>query len=360
MATIKEVATKSGKKSFHVRIRLKGQPLQCATFANISKAREFVQRTEAAIKEGRYFRDAEAKKHTLGEMIDRYIRDALPKKPKSFHKQKMQLLWWKGQLGHMILSTISPALIVEQRDNLGREVLKSGKARSPATVVRYLAALSHAFSIAMKEWGWIEDSPMRKVSKPKESRGRVRFLDKDERSRLLNACKSNSNPYLHIVVVIALSTGMRLSEIMNLSWKDVDFEGKRIVIQETKNGERRLVHLTGLAHEVLLTHSKKRRLDTFLIFPSPRDKDKPASIRAAWENAIDQSNIPDFRFHDLRHSFASELAMGRASLTELRSLLGHKSSSMTARYAHLSESHGESLVDRMTKRIFETEREANG
>lgn len=360
MATIKEQTTKHGKKSFHVRIRLKGQPLQCATFPNISKAKEYIQRTEAAIKEGRYFKDAEAKKHTLGDMVDRYIRDALPKKPKSYQKQKMQLLWWKEQMGHLLMSNISSALVVELRDKLGREVLKSGKTRSPSTVVRYLAALSHAFSVAMKEWEWLEDSPMRKVSKPKEPRGRVRFLDDDERSRLLNACKNSSNPYLYTVTVIALSTGMRFSEIMNLTWKDIDFEGQRIFLQETKNGERRMVPLVGYAHNLLKEHSKKRRLDTFLVFPAVRNSQKPASIRSAWETALVASNITNFRFHDLRHSYASELAMNKATLTELRVLLGHKSPSMTARYAHLTECHGISLVDAMTKRIFQTEKESNG
>jgi len=360
MATIKEKTTGNGKKSFHVRIRLKGQPLQCGTFPNISKAREWIQRTEASIKEGRYFKDAEAKKHTLGQLVDRYIRDVLPNKPKSYRKQKMQLLWWKEQIGHVILSTISPSLIVEQRDKLGREVLKTGNVRSPSTVVRYLAALSHAFSIAMKEWGWVEDSPIRKVSKPKEPRGRVRFLDNDERSRLLNACKNSASPYLYIIVVVALSTGMRFSEIMNLAWKDVDFEESRIILQETKNGERRVVPLMGHAHGLLLTHSKKRSLHTFLIFPASRDSQKSASIRSAWEAALEQSSITDFRFHDLRHSYASELAMGKATLTELRILMGHRSPAMTARYAHLTESHGIALVGAMTKRIFETEGESNG
>lgn len=360
MATIKEKTTTDGKKSFHVRIRLKGQPLQCGTFPNVSKAKAWIQRTEAAIKEGRYFKDAEAKKHTLGQLIDRYIRDVLPNKPKSYRKQKMQLLWWKEQIGHVLLSTISPSLLVEQRDKLGREVLKTGKVRSPSTVVRYLAALSHALSIAVKEWGWMEDSPIRKVSKPKEPRGRVRFLDNDERTRLLNACKNSPSPYLYIIVVVALSTGMRFSEIMNLTWKDVDFEGNRIILQETKNGERRLVPLMGHAHDLLLTHSKRRNLETFLVFPSPSDFQKPASIRSAWEAVLEQSNITDFRFHDLRHSYASELAMGKATLTELRVLMGHSRPSMTARYAHLTESHGVALVAAMTKRIFETEKESNG
>ena len=103
---------------YHVRIRRKGHPLQCGTFPNISKAKEFVQRIEAAMTEGRYFKHAEAKKRMLADMIDRYICDVLPKKPKSQLKQTMQLTWWKEKMGHTVLADITPALIVEYRDIL--------------------------------------------------------------------------------------------------------------------------------------------------------------------------------------------------------------------------------------------------
>ena len=109
----------------------------------------------------------------------------------------------------MELADLTPALIVEQRDKLIRENTVKKTLRSPSTVVRYLAALSHALTIAVKEWGWLDDSPMRKVSKPREPRGRVRFLSDDERKSLLEACKVDSNLFLYTIVVIALSTGMR-------------------------------------------------------------------------------------------------------------------------------------------------------
>ena len=137
----------------------------------------WIQQTEAAIREGRHFKTTESKKHTLGNLIDRYIAYVLPTKKKSEERQGAQLVWWKKQIGCFLLSDITPAIIAEQRDKLLRGITKQGKIRSPATVVRYMAALSHAFSIAMKEWGWIEDSPLRKVTKPREPRGRVRFLN---------------------------------------------------------------------------------------------------------------------------------------------------------------------------------------
>lgn len=351
MATIKKRVNQDGKTSYHVRIRLKGQPLQCGTFPNLSKAKDFIQVTEASMKEGRYLKVSEAKKHTLAQLIDRYIADVLPNKPKSEPRQLAQLLWWKDQMGYRLLSEVSPAAIVECRDALARGTTFKGTKRSPATVVRYLAVLSHAFTVAVKEWQWMDDSPMRRVSKPQEPRGRVRFLDDDERLRLLQACKESSSSYLYTIVVLALSTGMRQGEIMGLTWKDVDLQEKRIILHETKNGERRVVPLVGHALELLINLSKNRRLDSFLLFPG-KDPKKSADIRFTWEKALKDSFITDFRFHDLRHTFASYLAMRKATLTELRNLLGHKSATMTARYSHLSEAHGASVVSNMTQEIF--------
>lgn len=352
MASIQERKDKDGKVRFRVQVRVRGYPCQRATFERKTDAKLWAQQTESAIREGRHFKTTEAKKHTLGEMIDRYILDVLPLKKKSEDNQKPQLLWWKKEIGSNLLADVTPALIAEQRDKLLREPIeKKGTLRSPSTVVRYLAALSHVFSTAMKEWGWIDDSPMRKVTKPKEPRGRVRFLSDEERSALLGACKESTNPYLYTVVVLALSSGMRQAEIMTLRWSDVDLQRGRIVLHETKNGERRLVPVAGHALQLLRELDRVRRIDTTLLFPS-EDPSKPIDLRFPWEKALQAAGIEDFRFHDLRHSAASALAMNGASLAEIAEVLGHKTLSMVKRYAHLSESHTAGVVERMNERIF--------
>lgn len=348
MASIKKRVS-NGKTSYQVTIRRKGSPTQCGTFVSLSQAKEFIHRTEIAIKEGRYLKNAAAKRRTMAALIDRYISDVLPRKPKSESRQKAQLLWWKGKIGHLPLSDVSSSVIAEHRDMLIREKTLKGTERSPSTVVRYLAALSHTFTIASKEWEWIDDSPMRKVIKPKEPRGRVRFLDENERAHLLQACKESQNPYLYPVVVLALSTGMRHGEIINLTWKDIDLNGQRITLHETKNNERRVIPLVRLALEILKEMAQSKTSD--LLFPG-KDPKNPIDLRFAWETALEKSGIKDFRFHDLRHTFASYLAMGKATLTELRILLGHKSPSMTARYSHLSEEHGATVLREMNERIF--------
>ncbi len=386
MAVIEKRETKDGRTQYRVKVRLKGYPPQTSTHARRSDAKKWAQDTESAIREGRYFNKAEARKHTLGELVDRYIREGIPDKKKNGQKQKAQLLWWKEQLGAYLLSDITPALIAEYRDILLQGITYRHTERSPSTVVRYLAVLSHAFSVAYKEWGWIESSPVKKVKKPQEARGRVRFLDENEKERFLQACKESSNPLLYPVVLIAISTGMRYGEIINLTWADVDLQRKRIVLQDTKNGDRRAVPIAGQALEQLITLEQNRRIDMNLIFPKelaastvdfqkddvegaqkvqkseyqPDDLSKeeiekvqkvqkPIYLRGAWSKALKKSNIQNFKFHDLRHCAASYFAMSGASLAEIADILGHKSLSMVQRYAHLSDSHKHGVVDRMNK-----------
>lgn len=355
MANIEKRISKDGKPSYRAKIRLKGFPPQSATFERLTDAKKWTQQTESAIREGRHFKTTEAKRHTLAELIDRYCRDILPGK-KSAKDQAQQLGWWKSEIGNYVLADVTPSLLAQCRDKLGREITARNKLRSPASVVRYLAALSHAFTVAVKEWGWLEDSPMRKVTKPKESRGRVRFLSDDERIRLLKACKESSNPYLYIVVVLALSTGMRQGEIMGLIWDTVDLSQGRAILHETKNNERRAVAITGHALELLKELSKVRRIDSNLLFPTkestPHKPQKPMDLRSPWETAVKKAELQDFKFHDLRHSAASYLAMNGASLAEIAEVLGHKTLQMVKRYAHLSEGHTARVVASMNDKIF--------
>lgn len=351
MANIEKRTTKNGKITYRVKIRLKGFPTQTATFDRVTDAKRWEQTTESAIKEGRHFKTVEAKKHTLNDLLDRYIKTVIPTKIKIGKKQESQLKWWKECIGFYLLSDLSPALIAEGRDRLLNEDTKSGKKRSHATVNRYLAALSHSFTIAIKEWGWLEDNYVLKITKPKEARGRVRFLSDDERQKLLEASATSSNKYLHLIIVIALSTGARKNEILTLTWDNVDLDRGVIILHDTKNGERRVLPVVSKAMQLLKEHRKIPRIDTQLLFPS-KNTTKPVDIRKPWMDTLEIAQIEDFRFHDLRHSAASYLAMNGASLAEIAEVLGHKTLQMVKRYAHLSEAHTASVVERMNNKIF--------
>ena len=350
MAYIQERTNSEGETSYRVMIRLKGHPIQTATFERKTDAKKWAQDTESAIRDGRYFKTAEAKKHTLKELIERYKKDHVPQM-KSGKTRIQHLDWWKDELGDYMLADIRPALIVEYKDKLAHSSTYRGGKRAAGTINRYLAALSHAFTIGMKEYGWVEENPLLKITKPKEPRGIVRFLSDDERKRLIEACKAHSDK-LHTLVVVALSTGARKGEIMSLRWQDVDTKKGTMTLHDTKNGEVRLVPLQGFALELVKNLGKVRNLQTDLIFHSPHYPKKPIEIQTIWNKAIKQAQIENFRFHDLRHSAASYLAMNGASIAEIAEVLGHKTLQMVKRYAHLSEAHTSKVVASMNKKIF--------
>ncbi len=343
MASIRKRTGRDGKSAYFVEVRLKGCPSQRATFERLTDARNWVQQTESAIREGRYFKTVEARRHTLADAIDRYRESVLPTK-RDQRKQSAQLNWWRKHYGSYVLADVTPALLGEARDTLTT-------GRAPGTVVRYLAAISHVFTTAVREWGWIDDNPVRKVRKPKEPRGRARFLSDNERDSLLKACEDSGDPHLHLIVVLALSTGMRQGEIVGLRWSDIDIERGRIVLHETKNGETRVVPLVGRARDLMREHAKVRRMDSDLVFPGRR-KGRPAFVRTRWNRVCQAAGLKDFRFHDLRHSAASYMLMSGASLGEIAELLGHKTLQMVKRYSHLSEPHSASVVERMNNRFL--------
>ena len=347
MANIEKRTLNNGTTAYRVKIRLRGHPTESATFNRLTDARLWIQKTEAAMREGRHFKTAEAKRHTLAELIDRYIKEILPRKAlesKFSTNQSQQLNWWKEQLGAYVLSDVTPARIVEARGKLNR---------SPATANRYMAALSHVFTIAIREWEWMEDSPVRKISKLKEPRGRVRYLSDEERIALIEAARGIEDPTLYTVIVLALSTGARQGELLGLSWKDVDLKRGSLTFHETKNGERRTVPLAGLALDLMKQrHSNRDKLTTF-VFPS--EKLTPVRVDRPFQALLVQTGIKDFRFHDLRHSAASYLAMNGASLAEIAEVLGHKTLQMVKRYAHLSDAHTSKVVASMNAKIFGAE-----
>jgi integrase len=351
MATIEKRTSLDNKISYRAKVRLKGYPTQTATFERLTDAKKWIQSTEAAIREGRHFKTSEAKKRTLKELVDRYIKEILPQKPKSKTDQTTQLNWWKNQIGSYSLADLTPALIVEYRSKLLLEPSTRKAKRSPSTVNRYCSSLSHCFTIAVKEWEWMQENPILKISKLKEPRGRTRFLDDKERERLLLACKDSNSQLLYVLVVLALSTGARKMEILSLKWQDVDLKRGLIILHDTKNEEKRSLPLVSTAKELMQKHFKNRHENTNLVFPAKNLKE-PIDIRAPFETALRRAKIEDFRWHDLRHSCASYLAMNGASLAEVAAALGHKTLSMVKRYSHLSDSHTAVVVERMNNKIF--------
>ena len=198
----------------------------------------------------------------------------------------------------------------------------------------------------------MEDNILRKVSKLKEPRGRVRYLSDEERERFLLACKESSNSSLYVAVILALSTGARKNEIWKLSWEKVDLNNRFILFEETKNDEPRTVPLQGHALELMLERSKTRRIETNLVFPSRINPQKNLNFRRPFFMALKAAKIENFRWHDLRHCTGSYLVMAGVDMRTIAEILGHKTIQMTQRYAHLSSEHLKEAHAKMDHKIF--------
>jgi integrase len=359
MAVIEKRVARDGTTHFRAKVRMKGHRPMSKTFPRKTDAQAWASDVEQRIRRGEVYTSAELE--TLAGLIDRYVAQELPKKPQGQKDVKRHLDWWRQAYGHLFLRDVTPAVLAEGRDTLlqeppgagnGQRAGEAGRTKTPATVTRYMAHLSHVFTVAVQEWEWLSANPMSKVRKPQAANARVRFLDDAEREQLLGACRNSPCPFLYPVVVIALSTGARYSEVVNLRWKDIDLERGIARLEHTKNRDRRALPLTHHALDVVRElHRNHKRRDTDLLFPRA-DGQAPMEIRKHWNRAVKEAGIQDFRFHDLRHTAASYLAMNGATLAEIADVLGHRTLQMVKRYAHLSDQHTASVVERMNRQMF--------
>lgn len=354
MATI-EVRKSCSKTSYRARVRVKGYPQITASFARKTDAKLWAVGIEADIHSGRYFPETH---HTLSDAIKRYSDQHLPQL-KDAAKRSQHLAWWSDQIGHMRLADIRSDTISKCRSVLqmqpstfGRH---QGRLRSDATVNRYVASLSAMFTFAVNEWEWVDKNPCSKLKKLRERSGRTRFLIQDEPSSLLTACRAEvDHPELELIVLIAMTTGMRRGEILSLRQSDIDRKRGRILIRESKNGDSRSVPLVSQVQSALnaLSTVTSIRRDA-LLFPQPgTNSEKPLVIDRLWQRARAAAELTDFRFHDLRHTAASYLAMEGAGLREIADILGHKTLAMVKRYSHLTEDHKHQTVSRMADRVL--------
>lgn len=344
MATISKRTGKNGT-SYKVQVRVKGHPPETASFARLTDAKRWAAETETAIRQGKHF--GIARRRTFTELADKY-EAAITDHLKSMQARIGHLAYWREEFDAHSLDDVTPALIAEKY----AAIHKDG-ARSVATANRYLATLSACFTFAVKECGWIERNPCARVRKGKENAGRVRYLTDDERTRLLKACKESSNPLLYPAFVVALSTGARQGEVMNLRWPQVDFTRRTILLRdgETKNGVGRVLPLTGEAFDLLRDRAKVRDLKDDRVFPVPAEGRGFGSLRTAWDKALERAAVKDFRWHDLRHTAASYLTMAGIGSMEVAKVLGHKTLAMTARYSHLSPERTVELGDVLAQRL---------
>jgi integrase len=220
-----------------------------------------------------------------------------------------------------------------------------------------MAVLSGVLTVAVVDLDWLPSHPMGKVRKPPGPAERVRFLDADERTRLLAACQQSRQHSLYMVVLLALTTGARKTELRRLRWPDVDLEQGVLKLARTKNKEKRAVPVVGQALARLRELAAAGQAGW--VFPSAYSP-QPVAVDKAWQVARRRAGLVDFHFHDLRHTAASWLAMSGASLREIAEILGHKNIKQTMKYAHLTAPHTRGVLERMAAQFLEPGRGEEG
>ncbi len=339
----------------HVQVRLKGFEPATASFVRLGDAKEWAAKTETNLRAGKYF--GQSNRHTFNELADEYRLHA---------KDVKRLNYWQGVFGNLRLAEVTSERINKEIKKLLSEdtqrfitpatgdpeidANRERAKRTGATVNRFIAVLSSCLSYGVR-LEWTERNPCERVTKPKETAGRVRFLSDEERPRLLEACRKHDNLYL--AVVLSLTTGARQGEIMSLCWGQIDFKRKVITLEKTKNGDKRALALVGEALTILKNRSKIRSMTDDRVFP-PTDRAKKAeylNLRQPWDTSLKEVGITNFHWHDLRHTAASYLAMSGVSLVEIAKVLGHRTLAMVARYAHLSDDHIVSTGEKLAARL---------
>ncbi len=301
-------------------------------------AEELLLQRKQKVREGEQPVVKKIPNYTFRELSTQYLIWA--ERKKSFKSKKCLVGQLTQAFGNLPLRRFD-SMPLEQYQT---ERLQKGN--KPATVNRLIAAISHMFTKAV-EWNMVEENILGRIRKVKslpENNRRLRYLSKDECNRLIECCSTHLKP----IVITALNTGMRRGEILSLKWEQADLRHRYLLLSNTKNGEDRQIPMNQTLIEVY--SNIPRGFESKYVFTN-RSGNPFTDIKRSYHNALRKAEIQNFTFHDLRHTFASHLVMAGVDLASVKELLGHKSLSMTLRYAHLSPGHKRRAVEILDNRI---------
>ena len=340
----------TGKLVWYVRLYHEGKERRFGSFASKTTAREFYEKAKQEQKSGRLF--PERYQHggfeLVEAMIDRYLLTLSTKKPMTQLAERYFAKWWKDYFAGKRLNAITVTALEEARQSLLATVVVEAKEKgdvdklmTPQRVNRYVEWLRHVVNVAVRE-GKLASNPVLKLKMYKEPKGKTRFLSMEEETLLLNKLGPLYGPWARLAIL----TGLRQAEQFRLRWKDVDLERGILTLPTTKAGGVQYAHLNEEAKAIL------RSLDSWQrskwVYPS----ENPATsldIRnfygRVWVPAVKNAGIEYATWHDLRHTFASRLAMTGHNEGTIAALLRHSTTALVKRYAHLSLSHLKAAVE---------------
>ncbi len=325
--------------NYQVQIRITGLTPVTRTFSKKKDATAFVKTVEGDSELQRKLGRATANIPSFKQLCFSYMEQYSGKDQTTVSR----LDWWNKQFGDVPVTKIDEFMV----DDGLMKLFKKG--RTGSTINRYKSTLSAVFIYFIRHPDFKRagfTNPVRKesVSRFPENPSKNRFLDETEQQSLLETCRNSHWNRLYLLVLMALTTGARKGELLRIKWSDIDFVKRTASLGVTKNGKPRLLPLTQPVIEELM---KFRENTQFLVFPSTVSRTTPFDIKKAWLKGLNDSGIGKCRFHDLRHTAASNLVRAGRTLFEVGTLLGHSSTTMTARYSHLAIQDTQAMVDKV-------------
>ena len=265
---------------------------------------------------------------TLGDLLERY-RDTISNKKRSGNREFFMLnTMLRNPISRRRLSELVAAHFAAYRDDRLMEI-------KPSSVKRELAPVRHMFEVARHEWGFpIRENPLDKLQLNGRSQNRERRLRPDEFDRLIGACR---NHVVEAVIRVAVETGMRRGEILNIRKNHINVTNCTLLIPQTKTDRARIIPLTPRAVAILA------RRNTDPLFPMTAN-----AFRLAWQRVRARAQITDLRFHDLRHEAISRLFEMGLNAPEVALISGHRDMRMLARYTHPQRQLIQAKLDRGT------------
>jgi integrase len=312
-----------------IRIKRDGREFRATTGTSsktIAKDREAELRRK--LSRGEYDKEQAERTITFREVWERYMaEDASYKAPGTYSRAEQCAKNFLPMIGDLTLAEVKPAVLSSYK----AARLKKGK--SMATVGKELQFIRRVFSLCKRDWQLIRQSPFEFFRIPAANNQRVRYLEEAEFEKLCSKC----SPWLRQIVLLARHTGIRRGNILGLTWSQVDLDRRVINLDRTKNGQRLTVPLGSVAFEVLdeIRKGKVVYMQCPYVFHQGGKPYSPWRLSMAFKRACKRAGITNFRFHDLRHDFASNLVQKGNDVYVVQQLLGHKDGRMTQRYAHL-------------------------
>lgn len=317
---------------WQVQVRRKGSPSVTHSFIRKNDAELWARQIESeADRKGLKVDPRVLQNTTVRQIVERYRDTVTVTKRGKVNETIILDALLRQPFSDLSLADASSDTFAKYRD----ERLKTVKA---TTIRRELSLLHHAFDLARQEWNIpTAVNPLRGVRRPPQDKARDRRLEPGELDTLVTGCRKSRNKFLLPLIYLAVETGMRRGELLNIRWGNFDPAKHTLHIPLTKTGIPRTIPLTGRAIEVLkgIEPSEDHR-----VFPIAAN-----ALRLAWQRLTKRVRIPDLHFHDLRHEAISRFFEMGLSIPEVALISGHRDYRMLFRYTHLrAEDVGKKLL----------------